>query len=71
MAIDALQYPELHDESIPMLAFMNCLNKLLQAAGIKDFTMQVSELCRLVTPITQIFTLLWAAKLSVFLPCWE
>lgn len=42
MAIDTLEYPELHDESIPTLAFIKCLNSLLMAAGIKDFTLQVS-----------------------------
>ena len=42
-AIDALEYPELHDESIPTLAFTRALNKLLLAAGIKDFTLQVSR----------------------------
>lgn len=41
MAIDTLEYPELHDESIPTLAFIKCLNNLLVAAGIKDFTLQV------------------------------
>lgn len=41
MAIDTLEYPELHDESIPTLAFIKHLNRLLVAAGIKDFTLQV------------------------------
>ena len=41
MAIDTLEYPELHDESIPTLAFIKCLNRLLVAAGIKDFNLQV------------------------------
>ena len=41
MAIDALEYPELHDESIPTLAFIKSLNQLLVAAGIKDFNLQV------------------------------
>ncbi len=41
MAIDTLEYPELHDESIPTLAFIKSLNRLLVAAGIKDFNMQV------------------------------
>ncbi|DBA98352.1 hypothetical protein WJX82_002463 [Trebouxia sp. C0006] len=40
MAIDTLEYPELHDESIPTLAFIKSLNRLLVAAGIKDFNMQ-------------------------------
>jgi len=41
MAIDTLEYPELHDESIPTLAFIKSLNRLLVAAGIKDFNLQV------------------------------
>ena len=41
MAIDTLEYPELHDESIPTLAFIKSLNRLLIAAGIKDFNLQV------------------------------
>ena len=50
-AIDALEYPELHDESIPTLAFTRALNKLLLAAGIKDFTLQASRM--LWRPATQ------------------
>ena len=50
-AIDALEYPELHDESIPTLAFTRALNKLLLAAGIKDFTLQASRM--LWQPATQ------------------
>ena len=34
MAIDTLEYPELHDESIPTLAFIKSMNRLLVAAGI-------------------------------------
>lgn len=41
MAIDTLEYPELHDESIPTLAFIKSLNRLLIAAGVKDFNLQV------------------------------
>ena len=41
-ATDVLEYPELHDESIPFMAFMSSLFKLLRAAGVKDFNMQVS-----------------------------
>lgn len=39
-AIDALEYPELHDESIPFMAFLKQLTKLMSAAGVRDFTMQ-------------------------------
>lgn len=54
-AIDALEYPELHDESIPTLAFTRALNKLLLAAGIKDFTLQASRVQLLLVwwPATQ------------------
>lgn len=46
LAIDTLEYPELHDESIPTLAFIKSLNRLLVAAGIRDFNLQVLELSR-------------------------
>ncbi len=39
-AIDALEYPELHDESISFMAFLKQLTKLMSAAGVRDFTMQ-------------------------------
>ena len=39
-AIDALEFPELYDESIPALTFLRSLNKLLLASGIKDFSMR-------------------------------
>ena len=39
-AIDVLEFPELHDESIPFLAFMKCLTRLMTAAGIRDFSLQ-------------------------------
>ena len=41
MAIDALEFPELHDESIPYMAFVKNCAKLLSAAGVRDFSMQV------------------------------
>ena len=41
MAIDALEFPELHDESIPYMAFVKNCTKLLSAAGVRDFSMQV------------------------------
>ena len=40
-AIDVLEYPELHDESIPFFTFFRQLNKLFTAAGVKDFALQV------------------------------
>ncbi|KAK9808328.1 hypothetical protein WJX73_002253 [Symbiochloris irregularis] len=43
-ATDVLEYPELHDESIPFMAFMSSLFKLFRAAGIKDFTLQ--DVCK-------------------------
>ena len=41
MAIDALDFPELHDESIPHMAFLKNCSRLLAAAGVRDFNMQV------------------------------
>lgn len=40
-ALGSLEFPELHDESIPALAFMSHLQKLLTASGIKDFSLKV------------------------------
>ena len=45
MAIDALEFPELHDESIPALAFIRHLARLLQAAGVRDFSLKVGARC--------------------------
>ena len=39
-AIDALEFPELHDESIPYMAFIRNCARLLAAAGVRDFNMQ-------------------------------
>jgi kinetochore protein Nuf2 len=35
-----LEFPELHDESIPAVAFLHALNRLLLASGVKDFSMR-------------------------------
>eukprot|EP00884_Botryococcus_braunii_P004542 jgi/Botrbrau1/14089/Bobra.182_3s0035.1 len=43
-AIDVLDFPELHDESIPFMAFMSNLMRLMGAAGVRDFTMQ--DVCK-------------------------
>ena len=43
MAIDALDFPELHDESIPYMAFLKNCTRLLAAAGVRDFNMQVRQ----------------------------
>ena len=43
LAIDALEFPELHDESIPALAFIKHLHRLLIASGIKDFSLRVRQ----------------------------
>ncbi len=45
MAIDALEFPELHDESIPYMTFVRNCAKLLSSAGVRDFNMQV-RCCR-------------------------
>lgn len=42
-AIDSLEFPELHDESIPCLALLHHLTKLMEAAGVKDFGLKVSR----------------------------
>jgi hypothetical protein len=45
-AIDAFEFPELHDESIAARNFFRHLAKLMSACGVKDFGIKVS--CRLV-----------------------
>ena len=40
-AIDAFEYPELHDESIPALNFLRHLGKLMASTGVKDFGLKV------------------------------
>lgn len=40
-AIDAFEYPELHDESIAARNFFRHLAKLMAACGVKDFGMKV------------------------------
>lgn len=44
-AIDVLEFPELHDESIPFMAFTKCLTRLMGAAGVRDFSLQVGHAC--------------------------
>lgn len=41
-AIDALEFPELHDESIPTLAFIKHLSRLMTASGVRDFSLKAS-----------------------------
>ena len=41
-ALSSLEFPELHDESIPALAFISHLQRLLTASGIKDFSLKAS-----------------------------
>lgn len=45
-AIDAFEYPELHDESIAARNFFRHLSKLMAACGVKDFGMKVWEVER-------------------------
>lgn len=40
-AIDAFEYPELHDESIAARNFLRHLVKLMSACGVKDFGIKV------------------------------
>ena len=42
-AMDAFEYPELHDESIPCYSFYRQLSKLMQACGVKDFSWRVGS----------------------------
>lgn len=52
-AIDELEFPELHDGSIPVMAFMTNLGGLLQASGINDLSLKVCgsvEMCAVVQP---------------------
>eukprot|EP00898_Chlorokybus_atmophyticus_P007462 jgi/Chlat1/7717/Chrsp66S07191 len=39
-AINELEYPEMHDESIGHLAFDRAVSRLMQASGVSDFTFQ-------------------------------
>ncbi|KAK9821512.1 hypothetical protein WJX74_005779 [Apatococcus lobatus] len=39
-ATDVLEFPELHEESIPAFAFSSSLARLVAAVGIKDFTLR-------------------------------
>lgn len=40
-AIDALEFPELHDESIPAMSLLHHLTRLMTSAGVKDFGLKV------------------------------
>lgn len=42
-AIDAFEYPELHDESIAARNFYRHVSKLMLACGVKDFGMKVGQ----------------------------
>lgn len=42
-AIDAFEYPELHDESIAARNFFRHLAKLMSACGVKDFGIKVGQ----------------------------
>lgn len=42
-AIDAIEFPELHDESIPAMAFIRNLFKLMRACGVQDFNLRVRK----------------------------
>jgi len=37
--IDMLEYPELHEESVPAMGFITACQKLMNTVGVKDFTM--------------------------------
>lgn len=42
-AMDAFEFPELHDESISANNFFRQLSKLLGASGVKDFSWRVGH----------------------------
>jgi hypothetical protein len=48
-ALDCLEFPELHEESIANLAFTRALTKLVTVAGVHDFSLAV----RGIRPSTQ------------------
>eukprot|EP00897_Mesotaenium_endlicherianum_P004693 jgi/Mesen1/4251/ME000022S03536 len=39
-AMDVLEFPELHEDSVGALAFVRAVSKLMLAAGVHDFTVQ-------------------------------
>lgn len=41
-ALDAFEFPELHDESIPTTNFFRHLTKLMLICGVKDFSLNAS-----------------------------
>jgi hypothetical protein len=43
IAMDAFEFPELHDESIPCFNFLTQLTKLMAACGVKDFGWRVGD----------------------------
>lgn len=42
-AIDAFEFPELHDDSIATRNFFRHLSKLMASCGVKDFSMKVHQ----------------------------
>lgn len=47
-ATDVLEFPELHEESIPAFAFSSSLTRLVAAVGIKDFTLREVNASKLI-----------------------
>ena len=45
-AIAELEFPELHDESIPTLTFAKAVQRLLAASGVRDFMLKVPSYSR-------------------------
>ena len=39
-AMDCLEFPELHEDSVGVLAFTRNLYKLMAAAGVSDFSLK-------------------------------
>lgn len=46
-ALDAFEFPELHDESVPTTNFFRHLTRLMVICGVRDFSLSVSDAHRL------------------------
>lgn len=39
-ALEGMEYPELHDDAIPVITFVKALTKLMLMSGVHDFTLK-------------------------------
>jgi hypothetical protein len=44
-ALSGVEYPEMHDESVPNMNFFARLTRLMVVCGVKDFHLNVSPGC--------------------------